>query len=202
MPAAVASLDGCGTNGHGSCQMLALLTTRRFGPLFATQFLGAFNDNLFRTALVFIVAYDVAATDPKQAALLASTAAGLFILPLFPVLRHRRLGGRRARQGGHLPAGEIERDRLHGLGLGRAGLGFAADGAGRGVPDGAVIPRCSARSNMPSCPSICVKRSFSAAPAWSKVRRSWPSCSARSPAASWRHRRWGRLQWPSRAWVG
>ena len=63
--------------------MLALLTTRRFGPLFATQFLGAFNDNLFRTALVFIVAYDVAAADPKQAALLASTAAGLFILPYF-----------------------------------------------------------------------------------------------------------------------
>ena len=83
MRAAVASLDGSGTNGHGSCQMLALLTTRRFGPLFATQFLGAFNDNLFRTALVFIVAYDVAATDPKQAALLASTAAGLFILPYF-----------------------------------------------------------------------------------------------------------------------
>lgn len=63
--------------------MLALLTTRRFGPLFATQFLGAFNDNLFRTALVFIVAYDIAAADPKQAALLASTAAGLFILPFF-----------------------------------------------------------------------------------------------------------------------
>jgi hypothetical protein len=63
--------------------MLALLTTRRFGPLFATQFLGAFNDNLFRTALVFLVAYDVAAADAKQAALLASTAAGLFILPYF-----------------------------------------------------------------------------------------------------------------------
>lgn len=63
--------------------MLALLTTRRFGPLFATQFLGAFNDNLFRTALVFIVAYDLAAADPRQAALLASTAAGLFILPFF-----------------------------------------------------------------------------------------------------------------------
>ena len=83
MPAAFASLDGCGTNGHGSRQMLALLTTRRFGPLFATQFLGAFNDNLFRTALVFIVAYYVAAADPKQAALLASTAAGLFIAPFF-----------------------------------------------------------------------------------------------------------------------
>lgn len=61
--------------------MLALLATRRFGPLFAAQFLGAFNDNLFRTALVFLVAYDVAAADPQQAAFLASAAAGLFILP-------------------------------------------------------------------------------------------------------------------------
>ncbi|OYQ29282.1 hypothetical protein CHU93_08060 [Sandarakinorhabdus cyanobacteriorum] len=61
--------------------MWNLLATRRFGPLFVTQFLGAFNDNLFRTALVFIVAYDVAAADPEKAAMLASTAAGLFILP-------------------------------------------------------------------------------------------------------------------------
>lgn len=61
--------------------MWTLLATRRFGPLFVTQLLGAFNDNLFRTALVFIVAYDVAAADPDKAAMLASTAAGLFILP-------------------------------------------------------------------------------------------------------------------------
>jgi MFS family permease len=61
--------------------MLSLLATRRFGPLFVTQLLGAFNDNLYRTALVFIVAYDVAAADPAQAAFLASLAAGLFILP-------------------------------------------------------------------------------------------------------------------------
>jgi len=63
--------------------MWTLLATRRFGPLFVTQFLGAFNDNLFRTALVFIVAYDIAAADPRQAALLATTAAGLFIAPFF-----------------------------------------------------------------------------------------------------------------------
>lgn len=78
-----ARLDECPANGQTVCQMIELLATRRFGPLFATQFLGAFNDNLFRTALVFLVAYDVAAADPKQAALLASAAAGLFILPFF-----------------------------------------------------------------------------------------------------------------------
>ncbi|MEI6484638.1 MAG: MFS transporter [Sphingomonadales bacterium] len=63
--------------------MLKLLATRRFGPLFAVQFLGAFNDNLFRTALVFLVAFDVAAADARQAAMLATLASGLFILPFF-----------------------------------------------------------------------------------------------------------------------
>ncbi len=63
--------------------MIQLLATRRFGPLFVTQFLGAFNDNLYRTALVFIVAYEIAAADPARAAMLASAAAGLFILPFF-----------------------------------------------------------------------------------------------------------------------
>jgi acyl-[acyl-carrier-protein]-phospholipid O-acyltransferase/long-chain-fatty-acid--[acyl-carrier-protein] ligase len=61
--------------------MLALLRTRRFGPLFVTQFLGAFNDNLFRTAVLFIVAYDAAAGDVARGAQLASLSAGLFILP-------------------------------------------------------------------------------------------------------------------------
>ena len=33
---------------------LNFATSRRFAPLFVTQFLGAFNDNLFRTALFVI----------------------------------------------------------------------------------------------------------------------------------------------------
>ncbi len=32
-----------------------LLTTRRFAPFFITQFLGAFNDNLFKNALVVLL---------------------------------------------------------------------------------------------------------------------------------------------------
>ena len=35
----------------------ALLFSRRFGPLFATQFLSAFNDNALRNALVLMIAY-------------------------------------------------------------------------------------------------------------------------------------------------
>ncbi|MCB9988327.1 MAG: acyl-[ACP]--phospholipid O-acyltransferase [Rhodospirillales bacterium] len=58
-----------------------LLKDRRFLPLFITQFGGAFQDNLFKNALVVLLLYGVgmqADTDPK---LLVTLAAGLFILP-------------------------------------------------------------------------------------------------------------------------
>ena len=32
-------------------------TTRRFAPLFLTQFLGAFNDNLFKTTLFVLISF-------------------------------------------------------------------------------------------------------------------------------------------------
>ena len=34
-----------------------LLKTRRFLPLFITQFLGAFNDNVYKNALVILITY-------------------------------------------------------------------------------------------------------------------------------------------------
>ena len=37
-----------------SAPQMSLLARRRFAPLFATQFLGAFNDNLFRSAMLFL----------------------------------------------------------------------------------------------------------------------------------------------------
>ncbi|WP_416907030.1 MAG: MFS transporter [Polymorphobacter sp.] len=61
--------------------MLGLITARRFGPLFVTQFLGAFNDNLFKTAFVFLVTFRLRADDPVGAATLATVAAGVFIAP-------------------------------------------------------------------------------------------------------------------------
>lgn len=62
-------------------RMLTLLGSRRFGPLFVTQFLGAFNDNLFKTALIFLVTFHLRAGDPVGAATLATVATGVFILP-------------------------------------------------------------------------------------------------------------------------
>jgi len=59
-----------------------LLKTRRFLPYFITQALGAFNDNLYKNALLLFIAFSgiVAAED---SALYTNLAAGLFILPFF-----------------------------------------------------------------------------------------------------------------------
>lgn len=61
---------------------LRLLTKRRFAPLFATQLLGAFNDNLFKNAMVLFVVYSVY-SDPRAETWFSAIATGLFILPFF-----------------------------------------------------------------------------------------------------------------------
>jgi MFS family permease len=61
---------------------LRLLTRRRFLPLFTTQFLGAFNDNLFKTAMVMLVTYRIFSSDRLEASFNAAANA-LFILPFF-----------------------------------------------------------------------------------------------------------------------
>ena len=55
---------------------------KRFGPLFVTQFLNAFNDNLFKAALVILVIYTIY-NDPAKEAGFSALAGGLFILPFF-----------------------------------------------------------------------------------------------------------------------
>ncbi len=60
-----------------------MLGTRRFSPLFWTQFFGAFNDNLLKSALVILVTfkgYSVLGIPSEQLTVLAS---GVFILPFF-----------------------------------------------------------------------------------------------------------------------
>ncbi|MCY7339011.1 MAG: MFS transporter [Sphingomonas bacterium] len=59
-----------------------LLRTRRFLPIFVTQFLGAFNDNLFRTSMVLLVIYGIY-RDATQEATFSAIAGALFILPFF-----------------------------------------------------------------------------------------------------------------------
>jgi acyl-[acyl-carrier-protein]-phospholipid O-acyltransferase/long-chain-fatty-acid--[acyl-carrier-protein] ligase len=66
-----------------SAPQLALLTKRRFLPLFVTQFLGAFNDNLYRSSMLFLLSFTIYRGDADQAALVAVIAGGVFILPYF-----------------------------------------------------------------------------------------------------------------------
>lgn len=59
-----------------------LLGTRRLGPLFVTQFLGAFNDNVFKQALILVFVFGgLIASDDRGT--FVNLAAGLLIAPFF-----------------------------------------------------------------------------------------------------------------------
>ncbi len=62
---------------------LHLLQSRRFLPLFVTQFCGALNDNLLKNALVILVTYTLAEKAGLNSQIMATLAAGIFILPFF-----------------------------------------------------------------------------------------------------------------------
>lgn len=60
-----------------------LLGTRRFAPMFATQFFGAFNDNIFKYALLMVFTYGWIPKGDISVSTLNNVAALLFILPFF-----------------------------------------------------------------------------------------------------------------------
>lgn len=60
-----------------------LLKEQRFRPFFFTQFLGAFNDNVFKTALITLVAFHATSLTNMNGSTLATVLPGLFILPFF-----------------------------------------------------------------------------------------------------------------------
>jgi acyl-[acyl-carrier-protein]-phospholipid O-acyltransferase/long-chain-fatty-acid--[acyl-carrier-protein] ligase len=66
-----------------SSSLGSLLTSRRFAPLFVTQFLGAFNDNLLKAALGIYVTYSLAAQTGADPGTLVMLAGALFIAPFF-----------------------------------------------------------------------------------------------------------------------
>ena len=57
-----------------------LLLSRRFAPLFWCQFFAAFNDNFFKTALVFVILFHLDTRDPEA---LITFASAVFIAPYF-----------------------------------------------------------------------------------------------------------------------
>lgn len=63
---------------------MELLTKNKpFRAFFLTQFLGAFNDNFFRTSFVTLVTYHLVSYAENTKALFVSAAFGLFMLPAF-----------------------------------------------------------------------------------------------------------------------
>ena len=58
-----------------------LLKQRRFAPFFWTQFLGAFNDNVFKIALITVLTYDAMHWTSLDVGMLNQLIPGLFILP-------------------------------------------------------------------------------------------------------------------------
>jgi len=58
-----------------------LLRLRRFAPLFCAQFLGAFNDNVFRFALVIFVTFTVAEQADTDTRMLVVVTGAVFIAP-------------------------------------------------------------------------------------------------------------------------
>jgi 1-acyl-sn-glycerol-3-phosphate acyltransferase len=67
--------------GTANAGQFSLLRERRFLPLFATQALGAFNDNLLKNLLVLAATYHTARYTHLDPRLLGNLAGGLFILP-------------------------------------------------------------------------------------------------------------------------
>ena len=61
----------------------ALLGKKNFLPLFLTQFLGAFNDNVLKNALVILIAFQGSKLSPVDPKLMVNACAGIFILPFF-----------------------------------------------------------------------------------------------------------------------
>ena len=62
-----------------SINQLSLLKTKRFLPLFLTQFFGAFNDNLFKNGLVILITYTLADEFKYNPEIIITFAAGFFI---------------------------------------------------------------------------------------------------------------------------
>jgi 1-acyl-sn-glycerol-3-phosphate acyltransferase len=60
-----------------------LLVQRRFGPFFAVQFLGAFNDNVFKQALAMLIVFGAVTVPGVAPDVLVNLTGGLFILPFF-----------------------------------------------------------------------------------------------------------------------
>lgn len=70
-------------NSNLPSSQTALLKQKRFLPFFLTQFLGAFNDNLYKNALMLMLAFSGVSVLGLESAPLLNFGAFLFIVPFF-----------------------------------------------------------------------------------------------------------------------
>lgn len=66
-----------------SDSQFALLSQKRFAPFFLSQSLGAFNDNVFKQALIVLVTVKAIGLSADERSLWANLASAVFILPFF-----------------------------------------------------------------------------------------------------------------------
>jgi hypothetical protein len=100
-------------NGKGSARIFMFTSThlmrqRRFAPLFATQLLNAFNDNLYKNAMVLFVVYSVYNSPRRKR--VQRHRLGRVHPAVLPAFGHVRPACRHARQGAdhpHRQGGEI-----------------------------------------------------------------------------------------------
>jgi acyl-[acyl-carrier-protein]-phospholipid O-acyltransferase/long-chain-fatty-acid--[acyl-carrier-protein] ligase len=64
----------------GKNMSVSLMTTRRFAPLFWCQFFSAFSDNFLKTALVFVILFQIGGADSEA---LITLAGATLIAPFF-----------------------------------------------------------------------------------------------------------------------
>ncbi len=62
-------------------ELSILMQSRRFLPLFLCQFLGAFGDNLVRTAFAILITFKIVEISRESAAVIVTLSMGLFMLP-------------------------------------------------------------------------------------------------------------------------
>lgn len=68
--------------------MSSLLLQRKLGPLFLTQFGGAFNDNIYKNAFAVLLVYGLAQKHNYDSALLVNFTHAIFILPYLLFASH------------------------------------------------------------------------------------------------------------------
>ncbi|MDR0734911.1 MAG: acyl-[ACP]--phospholipid O-acyltransferase [Elusimicrobiota bacterium] len=64
-------------------KLIQILLKPSFAAAFVTQFLAAFNDNIFRMAMVIFVTYKITTISAEYKVVITSIAVGLFMFPFF-----------------------------------------------------------------------------------------------------------------------